>query len=103
MAMNGRRVDPYAAFRFRVEIEGLVVGGFTEVGGLEMEIDVTSVREGGVNGYEHLLAGPARYPSRLALRRSLRPEWRKSEERSQREQGRSHARFDSIVSSMRKV
>jgi phage tail-like protein len=71
MAMNGRRVDPYAAFRFRVEIEGLVVGGFTEVGGLEMEIDVTSVREGGVNGYEHLLAGPARYPSRLALRRGL--------------------------------
>jgi phage tail-like protein len=71
MAVTGRRVDPYAAFRFRVEIEGLVVGGFTEVAGLDMEIEVTSVREGGVNGFEHLLAGPARYPSRLALRRGL--------------------------------
>jgi len=59
----GIRNDPYMAFNFLVEIEGLVVGGFTEVTGLQIETVVETYREGGLNEYEHKLAGPTRYPT----------------------------------------
>ena len=65
------RVDPYLAFSFLVEIEGLVTGGFTDVDGLQAEIEVKEYREGGQNDYVHKLAGPARYPSNLVLKRGL--------------------------------
>ena len=32
------RIDPYLGFRFLVEIEGLLVAGFSEVSGLQAEI-----------------------------------------------------------------
>jgi phage tail-like protein len=56
--LTGRRLDPYMAFNFVVEIEGLLVGGFSEVRGLESEIEVTPYREGGLNSFEHKLPGP---------------------------------------------
>lgn len=65
------RTDPYLAFDFLVEIEGVVVGGFTEVAGLQSEVEVQDYREGGRNDYVHRLAGPTRYPSNLILRRGL--------------------------------
>ena len=71
MSPRAQRTDPYAAFRFVVEIEGLVVGGFTEVTGLEMEMEVESYREGGLNAFIHQLPGAMRYPSHLVLRRGL--------------------------------
>ena len=40
------RNDPYAQFNFRVEIDGIEVAGFTEVGGLMAESDVIEYREG---------------------------------------------------------
>lgn len=70
MALAERR-DPYLAFRFRVEIGGLDVGGFTEVSGLQLETEVEDYREGGVNEYVHKLPGPTRYPSNLVLKRGL--------------------------------
>jgi phage tail-like protein len=65
-----RPVEPFLAFNFAVEIEGLLIGGFTEVSGLEGEIEITAHREGGVNGYAHQLPGPASY-SNLTLRHGL--------------------------------
>ena len=59
--LTGHRLDPYMAFNFVVEIEGLLIGGFTEVSGLESEVEVETYREGGVNRYEHKLPGPATY------------------------------------------
>lgn len=44
---TGARVDPYAAFSFRVEIDGMFRGGFTDVGGLDTTIEVTEYSEGG--------------------------------------------------------
>jgi phage tail-like protein len=41
------RTDPYKNFRFRLEIEGVVHGGFSECSGLGSKIDVISYREGG--------------------------------------------------------
>jgi phage tail-like protein len=67
----GIRNDPYLAVNFLIEIEGLVVGGFSEVTGLQIETVIETYREGGVNEYEHKLAGPTRYPSNLILKRGL--------------------------------
>lgn len=67
----GIRNDPYVRFNFLVEIEGLLVGGFTEVTGLQIETEVQDYREGGLNEYIHKLAGPTRYPSNLILKHGL--------------------------------
>lgn len=64
------RVDPYKTYRFLVEIEGLVSGGFSEVSGLQVEIDVEDYREGGVNDYVHKLPKFRKYPN-LILKRGL--------------------------------
>src|SRR5260370_321925 len=67
----GIRNDPYMAFNYLVEIEGLIVGGFSEVTGLTVETEVLEFREGGVNDYVHKLPGPTRNPTNLVLRRGL--------------------------------
>jgi phage tail-like protein len=71
MAIGDRSKDPYLAFRFLVEIKGLPVGGFSEVSGLQAEIEVKEYQEGGQNNYIHKLAGPVRYPSNLVLKHGL--------------------------------
>ncbi len=63
--------DPYLSLRFRVEIKGIEAGAFSEVTGLQVEIETQDYREGGVNDYIHKLAGPARYPSNLILKRGI--------------------------------
>ena len=63
--------DPYFGFNFRVEITGVEVAGFSEVSGLQVEIETEDFREGGLNEFMHKLAGPARYPSNLILKRGL--------------------------------
>ncbi len=68
---TGARKDPYLGFQFLVEIHGLVAGGFTEVSGLKVELEVKDYREGGRNEYVHKLPGPARYPSNLVLKHGL--------------------------------
>jgi phage tail-like protein len=67
----GIRNDPYLSFNFLVEIEGLLVGGFSEVTGLQVETVIETFREGGRNDYEHKLPGPTRYPSNLILKHGL--------------------------------
>ena len=71
MTTPGARRDPYTGMRFRVELEGLQVGGFSEVSGLEAVVETTTYREGGENSFEHQLVGPVSYPRPLVLRRGL--------------------------------
>jgi phage tail-like protein len=52
---GGARRDPYGAYNFLVEIEGLIAGGFSELSGLEVTTEVDTVREGGVNDHVHKL------------------------------------------------
>jgi phage tail-like protein len=66
----GNRLDPYMAYNFVVEIEGLITGGFMEVSGLESQIQLESYREGGVNGYVHQFPTRVEYPN-LVLNRGL--------------------------------
>jgi len=66
----GVRADPYQAFNFLVEIEGILAGGFSECSGLQVETEVTDYREGGRNDYVHRFAGPTKYPP-LILKHGL--------------------------------
>jgi phage tail-like protein len=67
----GERKDPYLGFNFLVEIECIVVGGFSEVSGLHVETEVLTFREGGVNEYMRQIPGPAKYPANLVFKRGL--------------------------------
>lgn len=68
--MPRREDDPYAAFRFIVEINGTQAGGFSEVGGLEADTEAEDFREGGINDYTHKLAKLTKYPN-LTLKRGI--------------------------------
>jgi phage tail-like protein len=46
MAESGDRSDPYGAFNFTVEVDGVTVAGFSEVSGLTSETDVVEYRTG---------------------------------------------------------
>jgi phage tail-like protein len=65
-----RRSDPFGSFRFLVEMESLVVGGFSEVTGLGIEAETEEYREGGINDFVHNLYKGAKYP-RLVLKRGV--------------------------------
>lgn len=65
-----RAPDPYAVFKFVVEIQGLQVGGFSEVSGLQSETEVEEYREGGNNLHFHKLAKATKYGN-LILKRGL--------------------------------
>ncbi len=43
---TGERTDPFRTFNFRVEIDNLTVGNFSEVSGLSSEGDAVEYREG---------------------------------------------------------
>jgi phage tail-like protein len=58
-------------FNFAVEIGSAMVGGFSEVSGLQAEMEIQEYREGGVNGYIHKRAGPIRYSANLTLKRGV--------------------------------
>jgi phage tail-like protein len=66
------RLDPYLACNFVVEIEGLLVGGFSGCTGLEVETEVENYREGGVNDYVHCFVGATKHPL-LELDHGLSP------------------------------
>jgi phage tail-like protein len=69
--MLGIRNDPYLSARFLVEIEGILVAGFQEVTGMQVETETEDYREGGVNEYVHRLPGGTRYPQNLVLKKGL--------------------------------
>jgi phage tail-like protein len=67
---------PFTAFRFAVEInvEGVsekICGGyFSECDGLEMTVEIKTIREGGNNGKQIRLSGPVNY-GQLTLKRGM--------------------------------
>jgi phage tail-like protein len=66
----GVRLDPFQAFNFWVEIEGILVGGFSECTGLQVETEVETYAEGGLNEYPHQFRGRAKYGP-LVLKRGI--------------------------------
>ncbi len=69
MTLN-RKEDPYGAFNFRVEIEGITVGGFSEVSGLKIETEVYTIKEGGLNFFEHKLPKSTKF-SDISFKRGI--------------------------------
>jgi phage tail-like protein len=55
---------------FLVEVDGVEIGRFMEVSGLEVEVGVESIDEGGENGYSHKLPGRMSWPN-LVLKRGI--------------------------------
>jgi phage tail-like protein len=64
------RQDPLRGFRYLVEIDGIASGGFARVKGISREVKHESIREGGVNDYEHKLVTQVTYPV-VVLERGL--------------------------------
>jgi phage tail-like protein len=75
---NETVLRPFTAFNFAVEIEvpgvatRICSAAFSECDGLEMTMEVKTIREGGANGRQIRLAGPVNYSS-LILRRGMTP------------------------------
>ena len=67
---TGGRFDPAPSFKFYVELEGIIVGEFTECSGLTMQRKFEEYREGGVNDYVHKLPGRTEY-SNITLKRGI--------------------------------
>lgn len=66
----GSRVDPYLAYNFLVEIDGLIVGGFTEVAGLSIQAEVEPKVFGGENDVEYKFIKNIKYPD-LTLKQGM--------------------------------
>ncbi len=66
MTATAKRLDSYPSSKFAVvgvEINGEVIAEFTEVSGLEAEVDVFEYEEGGNNLFIHKLPGRVKYPN----------------------------------------
>jgi len=80
MATNDRK-DPYTAFNFIIEIDGVVVGGFSECSGLQTETPPIEYRTGAEDITVRKLPGLRKYPN-IVLKRGYTAskelwEWRK--------------------------
>lgn len=62
--------DVNGAFRFKVELDGLLVAGFSEVTGIKSETEVMEYAEGGLNTHVHVFPKQTKYP-RIVLKRGI--------------------------------
>ena len=67
---TAQRVDPFATFKFHVEIGDIKEAAFSECSGLEMTTDVFEYQEGGLNEYVHKLPGRTKL-SNVTLKRGF--------------------------------
>ncbi len=61
---------PYGKFRYRVEIDGLDAGGFSEVTGFDASIDVVEYREGDMVQTPYKIPGLKKYGN-ITLKKGL--------------------------------
>jgi phage tail-like protein len=64
------RIDPLGNYNYRVELDGIQVGGFSEASGLESSIESIEYREGGENTTVRKLPGKTTYTD-IGLRRGI--------------------------------
>lgn len=70
MSNDAFDTDRVTSASFLFEVDGVVIGRFMEISGLEVEVGVESVEEGGENGYTHKLPGRMSWPN-LVLKRGI--------------------------------
>lgn len=66
----GEKKYPFTAFRFRIEIDGIISAYFSDVSGLQVETETEAIEEGGVNDYVHYFPKRTKY-QHLILKRGL--------------------------------
>jgi phage tail-like protein len=69
-AQPGNWVDPYRAYNFKLLVNGVTSGHFTEVGGLGVKVERISYREAGNNAIVRAIPGRVTYPA-VTLRYGL--------------------------------
>ncbi|MGX7681849.1 phage tail protein [Jatrophihabitans sp. DSM 45814] len=62
--------DPATASRFLFEVDGVEIGVFREVSGLQVTVGIQEFNEGGQNGFAHKLPGRMTWPH-LVFRRGV--------------------------------
>ncbi len=62
--------DPYRAYNFKLEIQGVTEGHFTACTGLGIKVQVIKYREGGTSQVVHCIPGPVEYAD-ITLRYGL--------------------------------
>ncbi len=67
---TAQRIDPFATFKFHVEIGDIKEAAFSECSGLEIATDVFEYQEGGLNEYSHKLPGRTKL-SNVTLKRGF--------------------------------
>jgi len=67
---TAQRIDPFATFKFHVEIGDIKEAAFSDCSGLEMATDVFEYQEGGLNEYSHKLPGRVKL-SNVTLKRGF--------------------------------
>jgi phage tail-like protein len=67
---TGRIDDPFATFKFHVEIGNIIEAAFTECSGLEMSTEVFEYQEGGENQFIHKFPGTTKV-SNVILKRGF--------------------------------
>lgn len=70
MVDDGYYKQRVTASTFLFEVDGLTIGEFMEVSGLEVEVSVESIEEGGENGFVHRLPGRMTWPN-ITLKRGV--------------------------------
>ncbi|MEO8078583.1 MAG: phage tail protein [Acidobacteriota bacterium] len=61
MAQPGVATDPYRAYNFKLEIQGVTEGHFTECTNLGIKVEAIRYREGGTSQLVRRLPGPVEY------------------------------------------
>jgi phage tail-like protein len=61
MPEAGAHVDPLRSYNFKLEINGIVEGHFTDCTGLSVNVQVITYREGGNSQTTYKLPGPVTY------------------------------------------
>lgn len=64
------REDPYAAFNYLIEIGGVTSGGFSEVAGLDAEVEPIDYRNGDEDFVKRRLPGMKKFPN-IVLKRGI--------------------------------
>lgn len=70
MSNDGYDADRVYSATFIFEVDGIEIGRFMEVSGLEVSIATEEIQEGGQNGYTHHLPGRMSWPN-IRLKRGI--------------------------------
>src|SRR5580704_11107668 len=68
--MAVQRSDPYPAFNYLIEISGVTAGGFSEVSGLDAEVQPIDYRNGDEDFVPRKLPGIKKFPN-IVLKRGI--------------------------------